>query len=298
MAYPVDIFFSGLMIICLAGQVDWPTGENVNTAWIVKAEGPQRVCGWLSEVKSDLILQFSTDDFKYDEHHKERRICRERTSTVECRLPAGQICLVLDAARQSPNTIEDSLKDIPRLPEIDERFDEIRSKRLLYRGWVPTRIHFPLGKIGAGDIWTVKGKPVLWRRSNGVHDEYLPRYLSDRLKASYAGVASIALKMCDAERYMLTLTPKRDNGRAVFQNRANRLPYYSPEGLENLTYLLWNYRLGAWKPNRAECPQYTYERRDAVLLSCNPFDECTPCAMSTDGPANTTFWPPMLGSRY
>ena len=52
----IDVFFTGLMLICLDGQPNCPKGpyakDYPNTAWVVQADGISEPCGWSSKLKT------------------------------------------------------------------------------------------------------------------------------------------------------------------------------------------------------------------------------------------------------
>src|ERR1700730_6495469 len=57
----IDVYFTGLMLICIAGQPECP---KENTAWVVKADGTNSLpCGWKSDTTTTLQLRFKRDDF-------------------------------------------------------------------------------------------------------------------------------------------------------------------------------------------------------------------------------------------
>src|SRR4051794_38858821 len=174
--FSIDIFFTGLMLICLDGQQNCPVGSFAkNTAWVVKADGTSKPCGWDSREVTELELEFSSGEFDYTPSN----FCNNKNGfTIRCILPEGDLCIDLPAFPN--NQLENSLQRLPRLDDVDRRFKELRVDRLNNAYYVPARIHFPPGLIGAGPKWPSDAEPTLWFRSDGSEGGALPRELSDR----------------------------------------------------------------------------------------------------------------------
>ncbi len=97
MAAGIDVFFTGLMLICLYDQQNCPKGQDEryypNTAWVVKADGPRRVCGWHSREETLLRLKIKKDDFE----SFISPLCEENAEReVICTFSARDICLLPD----------------------------------------------------------------------------------------------------------------------------------------------------------------------------------------------------------
>lgn len=289
MATGIDVFFTGLMLICLDGQSDCPAKSDWNTAWIVKAGGPSNTCGWHSREETRLEIQFSLNEVVPSSvagctENKDR-------NEMHCPLPAGDINIFLE--KPLVQKLETSVQRLPRLAEIDRRFKAPDKNLLTNENYVPGRINFPRGKIGAGDYWPTEGKPTPWYRSDDVDKNY-PLKLSDRLKATYEKVMQLTLKN-DKGDSLLVLKRKPDiNANVFFRNvsKCDPNPDYAA-GYDYLPYLLWYYRLGSWKDGK--CPDYTRDKKEAVLLRCVA-EKDSGCAYDASAARDTTFWPPTLGS--
>ena len=300
MATGIDVFFTGLMLICLDGQPNCPARTGWNTAWVVKADGPRRVCGVDSLVETELELRFNGADFTY--HASGEVECKpevEGSSTIRCNnFTEGRICLETDSLRE--NQFPDrGLEQLPRLDELDRRFKFVLRERL--RGpYVPSSIDFPKGLISAGAKWPSDIRPRLWYRSDRDAGGALPRELSDRLRVTYPEATTITLTTCGPEEPapLLYLTRRVPNAQVTFRNRGNPLPFDSRGGFDNLTYLLWYYLLGSWATGSGNCPEYAPERPNtAIVLSCvreRDRERDANCACYDACDADTTFWPPVV----
>ena len=296
MAPGIDVLFTGLMVICLSGQSNCPVKyEDMNTAWVVYANGPRRICGRYSEEETTLQVKFYKGEF---EPSQGKFYCAKANSKNEviCSLFGHDLCLLpgVPAKTLSGSTI----KSLPRIDEIDRRFLALDANLLKDPDYVPTRIYFPKGVTTAGPTWSIDGKPVRWYRSNGDTDQALPRELSDQLKVTYEGSTGITLTDCSnlSLIYFKALLP---NVQITFENVSKYPPmpeYDDKGGYESLAYLLWYYRLGEWDTSSGKCPDYTNSKKDAVLLQCVSKKE-TGCVYNPYAQATTRFWPPILGPR-
>jgi hypothetical protein len=301
MAAGIDVFFTGLMLICLDGQdKTCPVGKyEKNTALIVKANGPRRICGWYSSEENKLELRFKKGDFE-GQKPKSTLDCKETKNEkgeyeVICSLPEMDICLVPDQHKTYPNP---KLENLPRLDEIDRRLLAPMEKLLENDSYVSARIHFPTGEITTDDWWPTEGSPTRWYRSDGDTDKAFPRGLSDRLKVAYGKANKLTLTDCKGAD-IIVLTPQRDGADVVLQNISKYppTPDYDDEGIyESLSYLLWYYRLGSWDTRSGKCPDYTKAKKDAIVLRCVSKEE-TGCVYDPRAKNDTRFWPPMLGPR-
>jgi hypothetical protein len=290
----IDVFFAGLMLICLKDQPNCPAGGygNDNTAWVVKADGESKPCGWDSKAKTALVIQFDRDKFKYIPG-----------GTLDCasgacivpETPGADLCVSADPNEASRR--ETTLGRLPVLDSMDERFLAINPDRLKDETKVPFRLHFNSGILGASSYWPSDGNPTLWLRSNGREDGALPRNLSERLRVSYEGARSFQVKKCGDETNFLIrleLRPGMNTGQVTLLNRGSGLQAEGDKVGDNdvLTYLIWYYRLGVWKTADGDCPQYTSTKKDATLLSCR--HSRLRCFDTSAGEGGTIYWPTML----
>jgi hypothetical protein len=303
----IEVFFGGLMLICLKGQQDCPVGNLGNTAWVVKADGATNPCGWPSQEKTEkLVLQFPTAKF-FEASGSLKAKCNPAGMPngiiTECILPYQNaypdLCLIPDSPATTQQ-LDSSLEQMPRLAEIDRRFIKLNATWLENTDWVPARIHFPLGVIGAGPKWPDPKTPTQWSRSDGSKDGTLPRALSDKLSTTYQGATELKITTCNGSTLIkLNLKPLVTAGEITLLNRAaaDISPDVVDDKYDNLAYLLWYYRLGEWDTNDGKCPYYDENNRDAVLLRCTRVNH-TYCSRTVGGAADTTHWPPMLGNSY
>jgi len=295
MATGIDVFFTGLMLICLDGQPNCPVGGYKNTAWAVKANGPRKVCGWYSTEETTLELKFVEDDFKGPWPDSCRKVKNEKGQyEIICPLSSEQVCLLPNPKAANPPPPK--LEGLPRLDEIDRRLLAPDKELLENYDYVSTRIQFPTGEISAGDKWPIEGNPTRWYRSDGDTDASFPRELSDRLKVAY--VKATELTLTDCSKDLIKLTPEKDNADVVIRNVSKYppVPDYDDEGIyESLAYLLWYYRLGSWDTQTDHCPNYTRAKKDSVILRCVSKKE-TGCVYDPSAATDTRFWPPMVGS--
>ncbi len=300
----IDVFLGGLMLICLNGQKDCPVGKLGNTAWVVKA-GPQadkaKICERESTEVTHLILRFSADQFFKESGPLEDK-CKTDKGITECKLyltgATGEdhdfenIC-VIPNAQDSTQELDSSIQQVPRLAEIDRRFILLSTDYLKNTKWVPTQIHFPLGVIGAGPKWWKDNTiPTPWSRSDGSKDGTLPRALSDKLKVTYQGATSLKVMTCDGKPLIeITLKTFTASGDVYVLNYADNLTPARNNSYhyEDLDYLVWYYRLGIWDTYTQKCPL------DAIVLSCY-WVNSTYCAKNNA--ADSTHWPPVMGSAY
>jgi hypothetical protein len=306
----IDVFFSGLMLICLSGQRDCPVGTLGNTAWVVYADGSSKPCGWDKPEKTTLQLIFPTDQFFYKASPSLK--CDDSDPAVtKCELasnPNPDLCIIPNSP-VTVQTLDSSLQQVPRLAEIDRRFIALNTdeKHLNNKNWVPTHIHFPPGVISAGPKWWHNNAiPTQWSRSDGSRDGSLPRALSDRLKVTYQGASELTVTRCDDRDPVikLKLKPFATRGEVTFGNNAAEPPnFYSSDKYDYLPYLLWYYRLGTWDSSDRECPVFSYYNDDyAVVLRCvrlkkkDALDKTDACARYEA--AENVHWPPMLGGSY
>ncbi len=319
----IDVFFTGLMLICLKDDKDCPTRTGWNTAWVAKANGPQKTCGWYNTVKTRLQLEFLADDFELDP--PESKYCEEveeeAVKVVRCQIPEGNICLEPDDFERRNHIDYDSLEGLPRLYEIDQRSNGLRENRLKDSSYTPTSLDFRTGMIRAGDLWPSSSPYTCWYRSDCREDQYFPRALSDSLKVTYKYARRLRLYSCAGGPFSIVIyrISEADEVAVTIRNLANtlrlsRLPKAPGMGpvlqdpaeqaevfFDVLPYLLWYYRLGYWEKRRGdmrreECPEYTFERRNAVLLGCMSEEpKRDESCINKATPRQTTFWPPMLG---
>jgi hypothetical protein len=293
----IDVFFTGLMLICLDGQPNCPVKgyqDYPNTAWVVIADGQGKPCGWNSNEITRLELRFLSLDFQYTESNTS--YCKEQDNGfVRCLLPDGDLCVTPPAPALN-QTIELSLRWVPRLDQVDRRFKGLRADRLSNPGYVPARINFAKGIIGSGPKWPLDVNPVRWYRSDGSVGGPLPRELSDRLKVTYAG-DTLEIAPCDTQNPLIVLKANSSNAAVEFRNRAeNPTPDYVAE-YDDLAYLLWYYRLASWDTTFGTCPNYSFVDRDAVLLRCVR-DSQYGCSSYPPLASDTRYWPAMLGNDF
>jgi hypothetical protein len=290
----IEVFFSGLMLICLDGQLHCPVGESGgNRAWVVNADGQSKPCGWNSPEVTKLDLQFPTD--KFDESAS-TGLCKQdadKTMTV-CELPARRICVV-PSPRSMKQVLEKSLNLIPRLDEVDPRFEALDMKRLQDPHYVSAQIDFPDGVIGSGIPWPKNGKQILWYRSNGQEGAGLPRPLSDRVKVTYEEASELEITNCENNQPLVKLRSRATKAEVMFRNHVdgNLIPDIM-NGHDNLAYLLWYYELASWKTENHRCPQYSQHKRDAVLLSCARVKDSYCACKDSVCARDESEWPPDL----
>jgi len=291
----IDVFFTGLMLICLEGQPSCPVNYRPNTAWVVQADWNKSTpCGWQhSKEVTTLELRFLTDQFNFIQSRPANCHKDDLDSTMtQCDLPTRKITDVcVDPIGSKAQQLDPSLQLVPRLDEVDGRFKALDMELLKNLDFVPTQIHFSKGKIGAGPKWMRNNMATLWYRSDGDAGGALPRELSDRLRVTYGDTRSLNINDCEGAP-LITLTAKSGNAMVVFRNRADVIVPDVVNGYDNLAYLLWYYRLGLWATDSKRCPEYTDNNKDAVLLRCARVGD-HPCS-SFDFARDTVHWPPML----
>lgn len=305
MSTTVDLFFAGLMLICLDGQSRCTGEPGPNTAWVVKADGRSKPCGWNDRTITTLELQFDKDELSYNEHGEwPRKHCdgdAEDPSKITCRPLEGKDICAYPGPELQEWRLEHSLRWLARIDEVDRRFLALDARRLTHLEYVPTRIHFPTGVIGAGERWpprsTYEDDPRLWHRSDGRIRGALPRNLSDRLRVSYQG-NTLTLAYCGGGQVLIVLVrnPEAEQAQAILRNSADVLSADRRGRFENLSYLLWYYRLGRWRTVSGSCPQYEEDNRDAILLRCRGTrNERCSCIDECD--RDSVFWPPELADQ-
>jgi len=133
-------------------------------------------------------------------------------------------------------------------------------------------------------------------------DEALPRALSDQLVVTYIKATRLTVTNCEDTTPLieLVLGDKIEHGEVFFRNAAkySPVPHYEVEeegGYDSLAYLLWYYRLWEWDTDTGKCPDYAKAKKGPVLLRC-PSKKDPGCAYN-GYPADTRFWPPILGPR-
>lgn len=296
----IHVFFAGLMLICLQGQANCPQEDGKNTAWVVKADGVSKPCGWDRKEKTTLEVEYRTEAFTAEEFIDNDRLCRREDGKTICKLDeVKDLCLVPQRTNQ-----QDVSRKVRQIPHIDviskppgdgtsgSYFKEWNAVQLNDRRLVPNRISFDDGRIKRLFIWPKKGVRPNWSRSKGGRSG-LPRNLSDRLKAIYHA-DTIDLDDCGKGDFKLKLRPEVRDAKITFRNRADQVEFDQPiAGFDELTYLLWYYRLGSWNTHSGECPTYSHHTKDAVLLRCKrefPNEKCAYDIQST-----SVFWPVMMG---
>lgn len=298
----VEVFFTGLMLICFDGEANCPvTKSGWNTAWVLKADGPRRTCGWYSSEETRLELRFRLGEVESYKGYPPYAYCTEDEENgvpwVTCVLSERDICFIPSGLGvQDQNYFEASLVNLPRLDEIDKRF--VQLDECLLRDSAPSRLNFPKGKIAAEPLWPRDEDPTRWYRSNGDTDEAFPRYLSDRLKVVYDTTYATVTSCSESPLKFVEVYP-RDGARLTFRNftKYPPTPDYDDEGAyESLAYFLWYYRLGKWDTRSGRCPDYIRANKDAVLLRCIAKKE-TGCVFDPSANADTRYWPPMLGPK-
>ncbi len=293
--YPVDVFFTGLMLICLDGHSSCPAGDykdKENTAWVLKAvKDYDKPCGWDKSYDTTLELKFSPGHFEHTDYIK---VCEE-SDPVKCKLPTGDICLELKPEPKEQQYLTGSLDKLPRLDqEVDWRFNGLRTDRLRNPRYVSTRIHFPTGGIGPGPDWCNGYGWPEWGRSNGDTFGNLPRTLSDALKVRYSAVDTLTVSDCTTKKELIVLRPQMANAKATIRNWANLSSEDPVKNRDILAYLLYYNRLAYWGI-WGEC----FDRKCSILLSCERTYHDKPChCVDGDCAADTTYWPPMLGPRH
>jgi hypothetical protein len=305
MATGIDVFFAGLMLICFDKQPSCPVDQyngTINTAWVVKADGPQRICGRNSPEKARLELKFDDNGFDEVDGGKGKYACKtkqgEKKDTTICTFLSTNICLTPSVTNSANSKF--NMDGLLRFDEVDRRLLRPDESRLKSSGYVSARINFPAGIISAGELWPYpKAHRTRWYRSDSSADETLPRALSDRLKISYSGAKTLALKDCTTGDPIVTFKPKNSN-ELTFQNitydSAPTPEYDDDEGYDILTYLCWYYNLGEWDTPSTKCPLYDKAKNRAVMLRCVAKSE-TGCAYDASAKADSRFWPVMLGPK-
>jgi hypothetical protein len=304
MATGIDVLLTGLMLISLNNQQTCPKGQPnyPNTAWVVKADGTSRPCGWNDTTMTTLELRFNSSEFIFDQNSKwSKDNCKAENDGKEiiCSLSEKKICFDPDPkpTPEHQRLNYASLRSLPRIDEVDRRFKEVLPSALDKPSYVPTRIQFPTGIVSAGEKWpparALAGKPRFWFRSDGGDEGALPRELSDRVRITYAGATKLKFVSCDnqLQNSLIELTRKVDWAQATIQNRADVLHADEVGRFDNLSYLLWYYRLGSWESG--SCPEYTQDKKDAVLLSCLQ-RRAKRCAYYPPGDRPSTIWPPFM----
>lgn len=295
-AMTLDVFFTGLMLLCLNNQQNCQykdmQDKTWNTAWILKADDKSNPpCGRPSPERTKLELTFKEGDFK-----PPFTCVKQGDSYYHCPLPDDALRLVISQGNgqmKYPQHLSDDLQWLPKIDEIDTRFKELDVNRLKNPFYVPGTITFPDGDITAGTKFPeLADPPTQWFRSNGKPGGF-PRPLSDRLRVRYDG--SIAYIEVRGKWFNLHLEPMSAAPRVWFRNGTEKLEADHESQYDDLSYLLWYYRLGVWKTTFGTCPDY----KDAVVLRCIRDDaDLQGCAYSTKVERDNTIWPPLLGPIY
>jgi len=288
----IDIFLTGLMLLCLDGQPNCPAGENL--AWVVRADGTSMPCGRISPEKTRLeVTYLPKEEFDIDE----AQIICERESVGDrfrCVLPEGEICVIPSSGVLASNQLlGEVLHGLPRLDEIDRRFKTVQVDRLSNPFYVSGRIHYPRGVVDVGAKWP---GPTRWFRSDGGAGGGLPRELSDRLKVTYQMANQmekfLTVTDCGARKLIVfKRNPEAEKAEIILRNAAVVPPEAEHiDQYDDLAYLIWYYRLGSWDTPFGSCPDYTAARKDAILLRCVR-DSALGCAQRPLQ-SDTRFWPP------
>jgi hypothetical protein len=299
----IEVFFTGLMLICLDGQRDCPVkGPGLNTAWVVQATPGARPCGRTSVESTTLKLRFQRTDFDAELQPSGSASCRddeENPGFTVCVLPQGEICLdVPGAEKLARQRREPSFRSLLDLAEIDSRFQGLRPHLQAEKSYLPSRIHFSLGSIGSGDLWPHEEgwQPVRWARSDGDRSGALPRALSDRMRVTYEGAREIRIHRCGTAA-SLSLVPREggaQNPSVTFANETEVLRFEERGDFNVLSFLAWYYPLGKWATGDGRCPSAKGEEK-AVLLRCRRPENLEYCACyGPNAAADTTFWPPVV----
>lgn len=320
MAVGVDVVFTGLMLICLEGDVDCPLDEAKNTAWVLKVEGERTSCGWYTRRDQHFEMRFRIDDFLPLKTVPDR--CTEDpddTNFLLCDLPDDRICVVPFPDPLPVNQdLDQALTPLPKLEEIDRRFQRLRTERVNDPSYIVASVQFPTGEASA-PLWPNSDSPTLWYRSDmstdrdllpevpndpwlvyraePITDGELPRVMSDRLQERYSNATEIAVRSCEGQQFQILLTPQVANAQVTIKNRSDIQDYAQfGQGLfTEFTYLLLYYQLGRWETSDEECPGHAQDLTRAVLLSCKHADFGRQMCACYDGcDAHTTFWPPIL----
>ena len=306
----IDVFFTGLMLICFDGQLSCPKGPYAeqhtdkypNTAWVVRADGKSTPCGRTSPEETRLELTYSPEELnRTDGQVKcEREKVGDRMVCVLADDPLErEICVIPSSGTLARNKLlDEGFRGLPHLDEIDRRFKVLRMEKLK-SPYVPTRIYFPDGVVNTGPKWpgADRNQTTPWYRSNGNAGGDLPRDLSDRLSVTYQAETSLSLvvTICGTNQSLIVLEPKLEAKTAsvVFRNAAKKPPNPDLVGqFDDLDYLLWYYPLGSWDtPFSGTCPDFP--SRDAVLLRCIR-DSDKGCAYRPSLQSDSIFWPTVV----
>jgi len=292
----IDVFLTGMMLICFPDQEGCPVLGGNNTAWVVEAKPQTKVCGWDSEyMDTTLELRFRRDQLELKEDPY--RLCRDIDDETECNLAAQRNIFIEPYPRPSPSDQEltSSLRSLPRMSNIDLRFKEF--SRTLLDSYAPQRIQFRPGVIGAGRRWP----PDLirkrqWFRSN--HDSgLLPKELADSVKVSYEKASYLTIENDAGTLLKLAPKPGGREYQVTIRNRGENLKPHEDGRYDDLAYLLWFYRLGTWTTMNGSCPPFKDmdDNRDVVLPRCsrvsgNSSVRCSQYAIE----GSTRYWPAML----
>jgi hypothetical protein len=292
----IDVFFTGLMLICLDGQPGCQVDNYQNTAWVIKATNGGMPCGFETQFDTTLILQFDEDDFSISSNSL---VCDEATPK-NCTIPEGIDCgskpydLYVNVDRApAPAYQRIDTQWLPQIDDIDSRFGLADPDASSY---IPIRLRFQTGVIQAGAKWppasAKAGNPRKWFRSNGVARGSLPSELSDRLRVNYENANVLSL-IC-LGKPLIVLTRQKNTGSVTIKNFANVLKHEEVGGFDDLGYLLWYYILGSWPSMGGKCPPYKADGSGAIVLRCAQETQNQRCSYYDNGAAGTRFWPPML----
>jgi hypothetical protein len=293
----IDLFLTGLMLICLDGQPGCQVGDYQNAAWVIKATNTGEPCGYSLNIDTELRLQFGKDDFSvsYNELVCDDAIPRN------CTIPDGYCGpapydLYVNVDRLP--SLEDQHVDtrwLPQIDDVDPRFGTVDPYKLNDAGNIPVRLRFQTGTIKAGAKWPPAaanaGKPINWFRSNKKAGGYLPSELSDRLRIRY-GKAKMMSLVCRGKT-LIVLARKKSTGSVTIGNFAFALSHKDGDDFEDIAYLLWYYPLGTWTSISGSCPPYKTDGTGAIVLRCAK-KRGQRCSYFGSGNASTRFWPPML----
>ncbi|MFY9826632.1 MAG: hypothetical protein WAM82_35050 [Thermoanaerobaculia bacterium] len=288
----IDLFLTGLMLICLDSQAGCQVGNYQNTAWIINAAKNDVRCGVTGQFTTTLAIEFAANEFVVV--HDGLKTCTGG-DLRNCPIPDTAcgvdskelyVNLLPSPEGQSINT-----QGLPQIDDIDSRFGKVNQGELDKL----RRIRFQTGVISAAANWPPvsanAGKPRKWFRSNFQAGGSLPSELSDRLKARYEG-ATLFSVMC-SDRPLLILQLAKDTGSVTIGNFADALLKENDvDNFDDLTYLLWYYYLGTWSGK--ECPDYKRDGSGAVVLRCVQEEKDKRCSYYGGGASGTRFWPPTL----
>src|SRR6476659_899061 len=136
MAAGIDVFFTGLMLICLDGQPNCPVSGNYrNSAWVVKTDDRSAPCKFNDTTETTLHLQFDERALTTTYVIDGWVTCTTKDYNVDCKFndlaKLPKLCIDVDPPpAPADQKLKASLQWLLRIDEVDRRFKAVRTELL------------------------------------------------------------------------------------------------------------------------------------------------------------------------